>query len=135
MIAREDAQTTGVDRQALGQPELGREVAHARTDAGLGGIGVQVPGQLSSSACKLPPIPRITGGPVEPHLIGGPQQEHRVVIGGLPTGRVQPPEQSGRLMVPGPTQVEGQIVERRQCRRDRGNDGEDARRFDHMYPS
>src|SRR4029079_2080901 len=112
-----------------------REVGNARLRGLIGAVRVEVRLELGLGAGQLTTVARVARGLVQADLIGGAQQQDRVVVGRLPAGRVEPPEQAVRLVVPGPAQVVRQVFEGGQGGRDRRYDGKRARWSNHMHPS
>ena len=128
MVAGQDAQTSGVLRQDVGEPELGAEVAD-----GLGGAR---PGHPPDPAVLLgcPPLVPAVLGEVVGQRVGGvlqPRDELGVPRQPLQLLGREPGEQPGRVLpdlvpqdwvdaaeqvagpgMPGPVQVEGQLPER-----------------------
>ena len=117
VIAGQDAETAGVDRQRLMQRELGREVRD------------RLPGQLRQPA--RPPgvvgraciVERGDGPVVQAHEVGvaggglellvrhGPEHAHRVVGGRSPQRVVEPAEHLARVRVPAPPEIGGELVQ------------------------
>ena len=69
-------------------------------------------------------IARIVSSALQRGLRNTPQQDHRIVIAGLPRNRVQPAEESALRMLPAPHQIQRQLWQAIQFRRDGGTDKE-----------
>jgi len=111
VIAGEDAEAARVDRQALGQAELQREVGHlercARVDAGGGAAPVLAQrraGVVERGAGRWPEKGR--ANPVRAQLR---EQEHGVVAAALPELGIELGEEGADARLPGPGQVEGDV--------------------------
>ncbi len=112
MVAGEHAEASGVDRQRLVQPELGREIGHARVRPG---VDAPHPGALPLQVA----VEVLHGEPVQgygPRVLRGPfqvlrllQEADRVVLRALPQGRVEPREELLRLGTPRPEDVPRQL--------------------------
>jgi len=124
VVARQHAQPAGVDRQRLGQPELGAEV---RDPGRLRRAVVlrppraarQVVLQLVVRAPELGEEPGVPAARVQPLLADLPEHVHGIVPGGLPELRIQSPEHVADLPAPRPAQVHRQIDQPREVLRQR----------------
>ena len=104
VVARQDPEPAGVDRQALGEPKLEREVrdGHRRLrvhEAGVAVVVVVVDG-ASSVEC-LTHLVALTR-PLDAILAKLAQQEHRILARRLPELGVQGAEKSFDARLPGP---------------------------------
>ena len=134
VVAGQDAEAAGVLGQRGGDAVLGREVGDGggrRGGAALlvglvparaGEVLAQVVGEVAESA-QEPPVGGECGEPGGRDL---PEQPHRVLAGRGPDLRVHGPEEVPGLGVPGPAQVEGQLVQRLELFGQDGADGESA---------
>ena len=111
VIAGEDAEAAGVDRQGLVQSELGREVRdgtrpqHAGMPRAPGVFGRQI---LLKPAVRVidTAVESELRGPFFEHLNRKPvEQRNRVVSELYPQRRVELPEQLRRVVVPAPPQI------------------------------
>ena len=117
MIAREDAETARVDRQALGDAEFHRKVR----DLVIAGRaeGLLMPGAFTGHVAAEPrdhPVEMreerfVLRGLEKPFLGDRAQQQNGVVVGVLPEVAAEPPEQADRLVIPRPAEVVGQLLE------------------------
>ena len=134
MIAGEDAEAAGVDRQRLVQAELGGEVSH-RPRAEHAGV-LAAPGVLRLQVFAEPAV-GVVDAPMEGelrrprlelrrrHLL---QQQDGIVVALAPAQRVELAEQADRLFVPAPPQVLGQ---REEALMHRGDEVSDRARLAH----
>ena len=111
MIAGQDAEAAGVDRNRLMQPELGREVGHRPRPE-----HARVPRapRVLRAEVLLKPAVGVVDAPVQRELRGArlelrrgnpPQHRDRVVVALLPQHRVDVTEERARLLVPAPPEV------------------------------
>lgn len=134
VVAGEDAEAAGVLGQRGGDPVLGREVGDGGGQRDVGPL----PGRLipARAGQVLPQVVGEVAEPAEEPPVGGergepggrdlPEQPHRVLAGRGPDLRVHGPEEVPGLGVPGPAQVEGQLVQRLELFGQDGADGESA---------
>ncbi len=117
VIARQHPQAARVNREAIEQSVLHREVRYLH-----GGIGARR--QIRIQNFAGPPVQRQKAGvgrrALESGLLHAAQQHHGVVVGRLPDRRIQTAEDRAQRMVPAPHQVQAQFRQalqgRRQCR-------------------
>jgi hypothetical protein len=116
VVAREHAETAGVDRQALVEPELGGEVR----DEEVGVAPVPLPPRLALEA-GVDLRPRLLQRDPEAGIVGRTrerlvgelgEQGSRVVLDSLPRLGVEPLEQGAAGGVPARGEVPGQLLER-----------------------
>jgi hypothetical protein len=121
VVARENAQAARVLRQYRGDAVLGREVGdRLRQRARLARAARLVPARLADvvaqvgqdrvKAAEEDLVGGEIGQPARPHRA---EHRHRVTAGGGPPGRVDRLEQLNRGRVPGPAEVEHQVMQRR----------------------
>ncbi len=133
VVAGEDAEAAGVLRQRGGDAVLGREVGDARGRVGAERLEPAVGGRGSSrrsSRLRLtqstkPGVGRQLGEPLRRHLA---EQAHRVLAAGVPQLGVDGREQVAGRGVPGPAQVDGELLERGEVLGQDGADGESSNR-------
>ena len=134
MIAGEDAEAAGVDRQRLVQAELRGEVGH-RPRAEHAGV-LAAPGVLRLQVLLQPPVgvvdASVQGELRRPrfelrdrHLL---QQQDGIVVALAPPQRVELAEQADRLFVPAPPQV---LRQRQEALVHRGDEVADRARLAH----
>ena len=127
VVAGQDPEAAGVLGQRLGDAELGREVGHRpqRRVPGLEPAGpLDVALLLAVDLVHEREEPRVLDHGLEPVPPDRPQQADGIVVGHLPALRVQPAEQIPGVVVPGPPQVEGDVVQRGERLGEPGPDGE-----------
>ena len=116
MVAGEQAQTAGVDRDAVVDAELGREVRDSRF--GLlcvpfleprRGFEVMVEGRRDAVHVGEKPV--VVHELLEPRLVGGAEQPDGAVVEGLEEVRVDTTEERDRVRVPAPPQVVRECLE------------------------
>jgi hypothetical protein len=134
VVAGEDAQAAGIDRQHLGHAELHREVADAlgQHDIGLrlqllvpprfGQVLVEFGGELVDALGE----PWVRGEFLEPGGADLTEQGHRVAADLGPQLGVDAGEQILAGGVPGPPQIRRQLTQRGDPIREVGTDGEPA---------
>ena len=123
MVAGEDTQAARINRHAVEQAVLHREVRHqhvGRRISGGGEVGVE---RLARPAIDGH-VARIGRGAREGCLRHAAKHQNRIIIAGFPGGRVQAAERGPHRMVPGPHQVEPQFRQALKGRRQRGPDQE-----------
>lgn len=130
----EDAEAAGVLGQRGGDAVLGREVGDGGggrrggllrrrlVPARVGQVLPQVVGEVAEPAQE----PAVGGERGEPGGRDLPEQPHRVLARRGPHVRVHGPEEVPGLGVPGPAQVESQLVQRLELFGQDGADGESA---------
>ncbi len=127
VVAREDAQATGVDRQALVESELRAEVRdelaflqHRQPLGARGAVVVRIVG--GERALEVVQERRILRRLVEPALVDAAQQRLGVVPDRFPQHRIEAVEKCARGTVPAEPEVVGELLEARelgrQARRD-----------------
>ena len=109
-LARDRAEPSGEDRQAVGQRELRREVRDLyrlrlvrqhEPRLGTPPVPVEVVGHIDQQAQEV----GIIEDRLEARRVEERDETHRIATGGLPSSGIQLPEQRERLVVPGPAQV------------------------------
>ena len=128
VVAGEDAEAAGVDREALVQPELGAEVCDevvVRIQE-LPALGPRVAFHVGVEAAQHAPVflevAAVLGGLVEDGLRHAAQEYARIGAARGPQRAVQAREQAAHAPVPAVDQVVRELVEPRQRRRDAGLD-------------
>ena len=138
VVAGEDAQAAGVDRERRGDPELHREVRDrgARSGAQRAGHGALEPAPGVEIGAQVPDLGAHPGqeGLVARRLgqtAGGHHGQHREgVLAAVHEGlRVQGAEQVEGLAAPGPAQVQREIAQGDEGLRELGGDRERAERL------
>jgi hypothetical protein len=127
VIPRQDAQPAGVHRQAVGQRELGREIADAiraaiapdRLIPGL--LAREVGVEFLADAVEVGEKSAVLRRVGQPALIDAPQHQGRIVPALLPELSIQAAEDVPRGVVPRPIEIVGQIPKALQARRQRGH--------------
>ena len=119
MVARQNSQAAGEDREAFGQAKLGREICNQRCVRSLrpglvepGALVVHVGLQVRDDAAHVREESIVLCRRLQLLLIDGSQQPHRVMSGRLPEVAVQTAEQLDRVVAPGPAQVVSQREQR-----------------------
>ena len=127
MVPGQNAEPSRVDRQDLGQAELGREVRDALA-AGDELAGRRVPrlgevllGQATDGRAELLLVGRIVRGPPEALGRNFPEEAHGIAAGALPRLGVQDLEERPQLRTPRPAQVVREGEERKEFFGDAGN--------------
>src|SRR5690606_5476582 len=116
MIARQDAETAGVDREALVEAVLGAEVRDeiVLADAGpLVGLRplLEVRVELGHDLAVRADEVLVLGRMLEDRLIDAAQEQLGVVIGAQPERLVEPAEQPARRRIPAEPEVRGDLLE------------------------
>ena len=135
MVAGQDAQTAGIDRQHFGDAELHGEVADTGGQHGVAaGLQLLVPERLGEVLIELArqsvePLQEavVLGEFVEPRGADLPEQCHRVASDARPLRGVDAREQLLGRDVPRPTQVGRQRRQRGDPVREVGSNGEPAK--------
>src|SRR5258707_13961042 len=121
MVACQQAETAGKDRQALGQAELRRKIGdewrldgRLRVGAGKprGAVIAQVRLEVLADALEMSQETRVLAGGVEQGLVDAAEQQHWIVAGRFPQITIQPAEQLDRRMVPATPQIVGELAQR-----------------------
>ena len=147
MVTGQDAEPAGVLRQRGGDPVLGGEVGDGRWRLAVGSAAALLfppPRFAPAPAPLIPPrrgqvLPQVRGRAVQPvqvFPVGGQrgqvlgrnlaEQRDRVVARPLAARRVERGEQLPGAGMPGPAQIQHQVVQRGQRLGQRGPDGEGA---------
>jgi len=122
VVARENAEASGVDRQAFRQAELHGEVGDpgGRVGAVTGaepGLPAQVVVQLVIGAAQLGQEAFVPGRQDELLLPDRSQHPHGIVVRIVPEIRVELAEELDGIVVPRPVEVVGELLENRQLPR------------------
>ena len=131
VVARQHAQAARVDRQRLGQAELGAEIRDPRAVGGA--VVVRPPRaagevvlQLVVGAAELGHEPGVPTARIEPLLADLPEHGDGVVTGAFPQVGVEAAEHIADLPAPGPAEVHGQLNQTGQVLRQRRFDLESS---------
>ncbi len=130
MVAGQDAQAAGIDRQHLGDAEFGGEVRHRARRGRPGGavlasvlavlargvllepqLGGSVFGQVLTGPVQVADELGVGAQLLQPGRIDLGEQPDRVVSDGVPQLRVDRTEQFAGALVPGPAQIGGEFFQ------------------------
>ena len=138
MVAGQDAQAAGIDRQRLVQAELHGEIGHLHLGIAVGvllepGLLPQILGEFLIDHLEVGHeafvgLERFQGG-----LLEDAQHLHRVVAGGLPQIGIQAAEEVDGVRLPAPPQVVGDALQCGQLLGQRRYDGEFVQHFGEVH--